>query len=130
MVLESFRKKGHIIPLNIEELFFGGAVTAGLLGRWHCFHTRHHARLPRAGMMHSIFNIMTNFIFLNDKIIPDTEGSISSADRGFLYGDGIFETFRSYDREPFKLVEHIERMRNSAKRLMITFEWARCVSLL
>jgi branched-chain amino acid aminotransferase len=66
---------------------------------------------------------MTNFIFLNGKIIPDTDGNISSGDRGFLYGDGIFETFRSYGRTPFKLVEHIERMRHSAKRLMIAFEY-------
>lgn len=70
-----------------------------------------------------IFNIMTNSIFLNGKIIPEANGNISSGDRGFLYGDGIFETFRSYDRTPFKLVEHIERMRNSAKRLMIAFEY-------
>ncbi len=63
------------------------------------------------------------FIFLNNKIIPDTEGNISSGDRGFLYGDGIFETFRSYDGKPFKLVEHIERMRNSAKQLRISFEY-------
>ena len=66
---------------------------------------------------------MTKFIFLNDKIIPDTEGSISSGDRGFLYGDGIFETFRSYDGVPFKLTEHIERMRHSAKRLKIFFKY-------
>ncbi len=70
-----------------------------------------------------IFNIMTNFIFLNGKIIPETDGNISSGDRGFLYGDGIFETFRSYGRTPFKLDEHIERMRHSAKRLMIAFEY-------
>ncbi len=65
----------------------------------------------------------TKFIFLNGKIIPDTDGNISSGDRGFLYGDGIFETFRSYDRKPFKLVEHIERMRYSARKLMIAFEY-------
>ena len=70
-----------------------------------------------------IFNIMTKFIFLNDKIIPDTDGNISSGDRGFLYGDGIFETLRSYDGEPFKLAEHMERMRHSAKELMIVFEY-------
>ena len=66
---------------------------------------------------------MTNFIFLNDKIIPDSDANISSGDRGFLYGDGIFETLRSYDGEPFKLDEHMERMRHSAKKLMIVFEY-------
>ncbi len=74
-------------------------------------------------MMHSIFNIMTNFIFLNDKIIPDTEGSVSTGDRGFLYGDSIYETLRSYKGKPFKLSEHMERMRQSAKQLRISFEY-------
>ncbi len=65
----------------------------------------------------------TIFISLNGKIIPDTEGSISINDRGFLYGDGIFETLRSYNGEPFKLNEHIERLRNSSSKLMIDFEY-------
>ncbi|MCP5064789.1 MAG: hypothetical protein GY936_20385, partial [Ignavibacteriae bacterium] len=66
---------------------------------------------------------MINFISLNGKIIPDTEGSISISDRGFLYGDGIFETLRSYNWNPFKLNEHIERLRNSSSKLMIDFEY-------
>ncbi len=70
-----------------------------------------------------IFNIMTNFIFLNGKIIPDTDGSVSTGDRGFLYGDGIYETLRSYSGKPFKLPEHLERMRHSAKQLKILFEY-------
>ena len=70
-----------------------------------------------------LIHIMTNFIFLNDKIIPDTDGSISTGDRGFLYGDGIYETLRSYNGNPFKLSEHLERMRYSAKQLRISFEY-------
>ncbi|MCP4253787.1 MAG: aminodeoxychorismate lyase [Candidatus Scalindua sp.] len=63
------------------------------------------------------------FIFLNYKIVPDTDANISSADRGFLYGDGIYETLRSYNGKPFKLAEHLERMRHSAKQLKISFEY-------
>ncbi len=63
------------------------------------------------------------FIFLNGKIIPDAEGNISSGDRGFLYGDGIYETLRSYDGKLFKLAEHLERMRHSAKQLRISFDY-------
>ncbi|MGR3173581.1 MAG: aminodeoxychorismate lyase [Candidatus Scalindua sp.] len=66
---------------------------------------------------------MTNYIFLNGRIIPVTEGSISTGDRGFLYGDGIFETLRSYKGEPFKLTEHLERMRCSAEKLKIISEY-------
>jgi len=65
----------------------------------------------------------TNYIFLNGKIISDTEGHISLKDRGFLYGDGIFETLRSYNGTPFKLAEHLERLQSSAKKLKIPFEY-------
>ncbi len=64
------------------------------------------------------------FISLNGRIIPDTEGSISPGDRGFLYGDGIFETLRSYKGEPFKLTEHLERMHFSAEKLKISLEYS------
>jgi branched-chain amino acid aminotransferase len=64
------------------------------------------------------------FISLNGRIIPVTEGSISPGDRGFLYGDGIFETLRSYKGVPFKLAEHLERMRCSAEKLKISFEYS------
>jgi len=64
---------------------------------------------------------MNQFIFLNGKIIPDTDANISSGDRGFLYGDGIYETLRSYNGTPFKLSEHLGRMRDSAKQLKISF---------
>jgi branched-chain amino acid aminotransferase len=60
-----------------------------------------------------------NYIFFNGKIIPDTDRCISSGDRGFLYGDGIFETLRSYKGVPFKLADHLERMRCSAEKLKI-----------
>ncbi len=66
---------------------------------------------------------MSNFIFLNGKIVPDTVADISSADRGFLYGDGIYETLRSYKGKPFKLSEHLERIRHSAKQLKIPFDY-------
>ena len=65
----------------------------------------------------------TNYIFLNGKIISDTEGHISLRDRGFLYGDGIFETLRSYNGTPFKLAEHLERLHSSARKLKIPFEY-------
>ncbi len=66
---------------------------------------------------------MNSYIFLNGKIISDTEGFISLRDRGFLYGDGIFETLRSYNGTPFKLAEHLERLYSSARKLKIPFEY-------
>ncbi len=61
------------------------------------------------------------YIFLNDFIVEDTAGHLSTHDRGFLYGDGLFETIRAYSQKPFRLDDHIERLSNSAKYLDIPF---------
>ncbi|GJQ59683.1 MAG: aminodeoxychorismate lyase [Candidatus Scalindua sp. AMX11] len=64
---------------------------------------------------------MNDYIFLNGSIISEKEGYITSKDRGFLYGDGIFDTLRSYSGNPFKLTEHLSRLRSSAQKLKIPF---------
>lgn len=64
---------------------------------------------------------MPYFIFLNDKIVEETEGHLSTLDRGFLYGDGLFETLRTYNKKPFRLTDHVTRLSNSAKYFDIPF---------
>ena len=66
---------------------------------------------------------MPNVIFLNDKIVQETEGRISTLDRGFLYGDGLFETMRAYNKKPFRLEDHVIRLTNSAKYFDIPFQY-------
>lgn len=66
---------------------------------------------------------MSNAIFLNDKIIEETEGHISTLDRGFLYGDGLFETLRTYNKKPFRIDDHITRLSNSAQYFDIPFPY-------
>jgi branched-chain amino acid aminotransferase len=44
---------------------------------------------------------------------------VSVFDRGFLYGDSVFETFRTYGGRPFALDEHLERLFDSASRVLI-----------
>lgn len=44
---------------------------------------------------------------------------ISVFDRGFLYGDSVFETLRTYAAEPFALEEHLDRLAQSAERVQI-----------
>ena len=51
--------------------------------------------------------------------------AISPFDRGFLYGDAIFETIRVYDGEPFRLTEHVDRLFWSAERTRMTLPWSR-----
>lgn len=64
---------------------------------------------------------MPNAIFLNGKIVEETQGHVSIHDRGFLYGDGLFETLRAYDKKPFRLEEHVARLLNSARHFEIPF---------
>ncbi len=66
---------------------------------------------------------MSYVIFLNDKIIKETEGLLSATDRGFLYGDGIFETLRTYRKKPFYLEDHVGRLSGSSKYFDIPFHY-------
>ncbi|MCK4738920.1 MAG: aminotransferase class IV [Deltaproteobacteria bacterium] len=58
-------------------------------------------------------------IFLNGKFIDAKEPAISVFDRGLLYGDGLFETIRSYNGRPFMLKGHLERLSRGASFLGI-----------
>lgn len=61
---------------------------------------------------------------MNGKIVEEAEGHVSTMDRGFLYGDGIFETLRAYDKKPFRLEDHVERLSSSSKYFGIPFRHA------
>ena len=56
---------------------------------------------------------------LNDRLVPEAEAVISVSDRGFLYGDGVFETMRAYGRRVFQLDAHLDRLSASAAALSI-----------
>ncbi len=53
------------------------------------------------------------------------EAIISPFDHGFLYGMGLFETFRVYNGHPFLLDDHIERLNNSLQVLNINVQYTR-----
>ena len=57
--------------------------------------------------------------YLNGEFLPLSQAHISALDRGFLLGDGLFETLRSYRGEPFLLGRHARRLRASARALNI-----------
>ena len=54
---------------------------------------------------------------LNGELVAEEEARVPALDRGLLYGDGLFETFRVYDGRPFALEEHWERMETSCRVL-------------
>ena len=58
-------------------------------------------------------------VYINGKFYEKGEAKISVFDHGLLYGDGVFEGIRSYNRLVFKLNEHIDRLFESAKSIML-----------
>jgi len=58
-------------------------------------------------------------VYVNGEMVPMKEAKISVFDRGFQYGDGVFEGLRAYDGKIFKLKEHTERLFRSAKAINI-----------
>jgi branched-chain amino acid aminotransferase len=58
-------------------------------------------------------------VYINGTLYEKKDAKISVFDRGFLYGDGVFEGIRSYSRLVFKLKEHIERLYESAQSICL-----------
>lgn len=58
-------------------------------------------------------------VYINGKFYEKKDAKISVFDHGFLYGDGVFEGIRSYNRLVFKLKEHIDRLFESAQSICL-----------
>ena len=58
-------------------------------------------------------------IYINGKYYSKNQAKISVFDHGLLYGDGVFEGIRAYNGKVFKLYEHIDRLYESAKSIML-----------
>ena len=58
-------------------------------------------------------------IYIDGEFLPKAEAKVSVFDHGLLYGDGVFEGIRSYNGRVFKLDEHLERLYDSAKSIML-----------
>ena len=59
-------------------------------------------------------------IYIDGAFYPEADAKVSVFDHGLLYGDGIFEGIRFYNGRVFKLTEHLERLWDSARALMLT----------
>ncbi|MGV8711048.1 MAG: D-amino acid aminotransferase [Nitrosomonas sp.] len=52
-------------------------------------------------------------IYLNGKFMPIENAFIPVLDRGFIFGDGVYEVIPAYSRKPFRLNEHLDRLQHS-----------------
>jgi branched-chain amino acid aminotransferase len=62
---------------------------------------------------------MSTIVMIDGQECPPGAQSVSVFDRGFLYGDSVFETLRTYAGVPFALVQHLERLARSAEQVFI-----------
>jgi branched-chain amino acid aminotransferase len=62
---------------------------------------------------------MTTRVMIDGHLLDEEHASVSVFDRGFLYGDSVFETIRTYGGWPFRLEEHLARLGRSAERVYI-----------
>ncbi|MEH6575892.1 MAG: aminotransferase class IV [Amphritea sp.] len=60
-----------------------------------------------------------NTVFLNGKLIPADAAKVSVFDRGFLFGDSVYEVIPFYQGKGFRLREHIERLKHSLRAVHI-----------
>lgn len=64
-------------------------------------------------------------IFLNGQFVSKKDAVVSVYDHGFLYGDGVFEGIRVYEGNVFRLQEHVDRLYDSAKSIMLSIPYSK-----
>jgi D-alanine transaminase len=75
---------------------------------------------------------MTEIVYLNGEFMPLEEARVPVLDRGFIFGDGIYEVIPVYSRHPFRLPEHLARFERSHQAIRIpnpmsNAEWSHLV---
>jgi len=63
---------------------------------------------------------MSEIVYLNDKFLPLGKARISVLDRGFLFGDGVYEVIAVANGKPLYLREHLKRLRVSLRAIYMT----------
>jgi branched-chain amino acid aminotransferase len=62
---------------------------------------------------------MGSYASIDGRVVPLEEAQVSVGDNGFVFGDSVYETVRTYAGRPFALGRHLRRLRRSASRLGI-----------
>lgn len=71
-------------------------------------------------------------VFLNGELVALTEAKIPVLDRGFIFGDGVYEVIPIYARQPFRMAQHMKRLQHSLDGIRLpnphaAGEWERLV---
>ncbi|HKU69971.1 MAG TPA: D-amino acid aminotransferase [Burkholderiales bacterium] len=75
---------------------------------------------------------MTDIAYLNGEFLPLDQAKVSVLDRGFIFGDGVYEVIPAYSRRLFRLPEHLVRLQHSCDAIRLTnpmadAEWTRLI---
>jgi branched-chain amino acid aminotransferase len=62
---------------------------------------------------------MRGAVYVNGKIAPADQAVVPVFDHGFVYGEGVYETMRTYNRVPFLFDRHMRRLRQSSERIAL-----------
>lgn len=62
---------------------------------------------------------MSLTVYLNGRFLPYEQAAIPVEDRAFLFADGIYEVIRVYQGRPFRMAEHLRRLRRSAREIRL-----------
>jgi D-alanine transaminase len=76
---------------------------------------------------------MSDTVYLNGEFMPLESARIPVLDRGFIFGDGVYEVIPVYSRNPFRLPEHLRRLQHSLDSIrlanpMTEAEWTRLIA--
>ncbi len=76
---------------------------------------------------------MSEIVYLNGKFMPIEEAHVPVLDRGFIFGDGVYEVIPVYSKHPFRLAEHLRRLQYSLDKVRIDnpmseAEWSQLVA--
>lgn len=65
--------------------------------------------------------LLDKIVYLNSEYLPLSEAKVSVLDRGFLFGDGVYEMIPSYAGHLFRLQDHLNRLQTSLEQIRLKF---------
>jgi D-alanine transaminase len=87
---------------------------------------------PESGAPAKINLMATDIVYLNGEFMPLADARVPVLDRGFIFGDGVYEVIPVYSRHPFRLPEHLRRLQHSLDAIRLANpltdgEWAKLI---
>ncbi len=69
-------------------------------------------------------NLVEGQVYLNGEYLPLSEAKVSVLDRGFLFGDGVYEVIPSYSGHLFRMQDHLDRLQDSMNNIRLQLPYS------